>query len=99
MHHTFLFISLPSLYDFDVKLTSFTFYGQPADIQRNDNLSFSFSTWISLFRIQPQESSPTLDNASWDNRAEFSERRIHFLSRDVFASAAIVVSYTFLFLL
>ena len=43
MHRTFfLYISLTSLHDFDVKLTSFMFYGQRE--------LFSFLTWIFLFR-------------------------------------------------
>ena len=27
MHHAFLYVSLPSLHDYDVKLPNFTFYG------------------------------------------------------------------------
>ena len=40
MHHTFLYISLPLLHDYDVKMPSFTFYGGRK--QATTNFSFSF---------------------------------------------------------
>ena len=40
VHHAFLYISLPSLHDFDVKVPSFTFYGGRK--QATTNFSFSF---------------------------------------------------------
>ena len=40
MHHPFLYISLPLLRDYDVKMPSFTFYGGRK--QATTNFSFSF---------------------------------------------------------
>ena len=40
VHHTFLYISLPLQHDYDVKMSSFTFYGGRK--QATTNLSFSF---------------------------------------------------------
>ena len=40
MHHPFLYISLPLLRDYDVKMPSFTFYGGRK--QAMTNFSFSF---------------------------------------------------------
>ena len=44
VHHTFLYISLPSQHDYDVKMPSFTFYGGPK--QATAKFSFSFWNWI-----------------------------------------------------
>ena len=38
MHHAFLYISLPSLHDYDMKLPNFTFYGGRTQVTMN----FSF---------------------------------------------------------
>ena len=40
VHHAFLYISLPLQHDYDVKMSSFTFYGGRK--QATTNLSFSF---------------------------------------------------------
>ena len=40
VHHAFLYISLPLLHDYDVKMPSFTFYGGRK--QATTNFSFSF---------------------------------------------------------
>ena len=40
VHHTFLYISLPLLHDYDVKIPSFTFY--EGRKQATTNFSFSF---------------------------------------------------------
>ena len=40
VHDAFLYISLPLLYDYDVKMPSFTFYGGRK--QATTNFSFSF---------------------------------------------------------
>ena len=40
VHHTFLYISLPSPHDYDVKMHNFTFYGRRK--QATTNFSFSF---------------------------------------------------------
>ena len=40
VHHAFLYISLPLLHDYEVKMPSFTFYGGRK--QATTNFSFSF---------------------------------------------------------
>jgi len=40
VHHTFLYISLPSLHDYDVKMPTFTIYGERK--QATTNFPFSF---------------------------------------------------------
>ena len=40
VHHAFLYISLPSLHDYDVKVPSFTFYGGRTQAMRNFSFSF-----------------------------------------------------------
>ena len=40
VHHTFLYISLPSLHDYDVKMPTFTIYGERK--QATTNFLFSF---------------------------------------------------------
>ena len=40
VHHAFLYISLPLLHDYDLKMPSFTFYGGRK--QATTNFSFSF---------------------------------------------------------
>ena len=40
VHHAFLYISLPSLHDYDVKMPNFTFYGGRK--QATTNFSFPF---------------------------------------------------------
>ena len=40
VHHTFLNISLPSLHDYDVKMSTFTIYGERK--QATTNFLFSF---------------------------------------------------------
>ena len=41
VHHAFLYISLPSLHDYDVKMPSFTFYG---DVNKSFFLLLNLST-------------------------------------------------------
>ena len=59
MHHTILYISLPSPHDKGVKIPNFTFYG--GHKQATTNFSFSFKTWMWYPRNQLQGNSPTLD--------------------------------------
>ena len=40
VHHAFLYISLPSLHDYDVKMPNFTIYGEREQV--TTNFSFSF---------------------------------------------------------
>jgi len=44
VHHAFLCISLPALYDHDVKMPNFAFYG--VHKQATTKCCFSFCTWI-----------------------------------------------------
>ena len=60
VHHTFLYISLPSLHDYDVKLHNFTFCGG-RDWHKTTNLFFFSWTLIQFSRIQPPKNSPTFD--------------------------------------
>ena len=39
MHHTFFYISLPSLHNYDVKMPNFTFYGGRKQARKNFFLS------------------------------------------------------------
>ena len=69
VHHTFLYISLPFLHDYDVKMPSFMFYRRRK--QATTKFSFSFLTWIRLLEIHLQESLRTFDKvlkARWNNR-------------------------------
>ena len=56
LHHAFLYISLPSLHDYDVKLPHFWFC---RGREQTDN-NFS-STLMQSFRIQLQKNLPTFD--------------------------------------
>ena len=40
VHHTFLYISLPSLHDYDVKMHNFMFYGRRKQVTTNFPFSF-----------------------------------------------------------
>ena len=40
VQHSFLYISLPSLHDYDVKMPNFTIYGEREQV--TTNFSFSF---------------------------------------------------------
>ena len=62
VHHTFLYISLPSLHNNDVKMLNFMFYR--GHKQAATNFLSSFLTWIRLLGIQLQKSSRALDKVS-----------------------------------
>ena len=62
VHHTFLYISLPFLHDYDVKMPIFAFYGERK--QERTKFYFSFWTWIWSLGIRLQEGSPTFDKVS-----------------------------------
>ena len=55
----FLYISLPSLHDYDVKMPNFTFCGG----REHKTTTLFFFSWTSIlsFRIQIQKNSPTFD--------------------------------------
>ena len=63
VHLTFLYISLPFLHDYDVKLPNFTFSGGRK--QATTKLIYSLSkAWIWFLEIQLREGSPTFDEVS-----------------------------------
>ena len=59
VHHAFLYISLLSLHDYDVKLPNLTFCGGRE--HKTMALFFFFWTLIQSFRIQLKKNSPTSD--------------------------------------
>ena len=62
MHRAFLYISLPSLYDYDVKMSSFAFYAGRE--QATTRFSHSFWTWLWFLRIHLQKISVAFDKLS-----------------------------------
>ena len=60
VHHAFLYISLPSLHDYDVKVPNFETSRFVEDVNQDKRLYFSW-TLIQSFRIQLQNSLPTID--------------------------------------
>ena len=62
VHHTFLYISLPFLHDYDVKMPHFMFY--TGRKQATTKFSFSFMTWIRQLEIQLLDSTGTFDKVS-----------------------------------
>ena len=83
-HHPFLYISLPSLYDYDVKMPNCKFYGGRK--QATTNL---------LLECGPQEISSREFAYTWHfqqigiNATKIEKTGIHFKS-DVFAAVAVV---------
>ena len=62
VHHTFLYISLPFLHDYDVKIPNFLFHGERK--QATTELDFSFWAWIWSLEIQLREGLPTFFKVS-----------------------------------
>ena len=62
VHHAFLYISLPSLHDYDVKMPNFTMYR--GSTQATSKFPLSFWTWIWFLGIQLLEGSPSFDKVS-----------------------------------
>ena len=63
VHHAFLYFSLPSLHDYNVKVPNFTFcWGR-----EHKTTTFLFFSWtlIQSFRIQLQKKLPTFDELKW----------------------------------
>ena len=52
-HYAFLYISLPSLHDYDVKLPNGTFYGG----RKQATTNFSFNVFLNLSAV-PKKSTP-----------------------------------------
>ena len=50
VHHAFLYISLPSLHDYDVKMPNFTLYR--GSTQGTTKFPLSFCTWLWYLGIQ-----------------------------------------------
>ena len=61
VHHAFLYVSLPSLHDNDVKVPNFTFSGG-REHKTTTMFSFSWTSTLSLsYRIQLQKNLPTFE--------------------------------------
>ena len=62
VYHAFLYISLPSLHDYDDKMPNFTFYGG----RKKATVRFSFSswTWIWFLGIRLKKSSLAFDKVN-----------------------------------
>ena len=63
VHHTFLYISIPFLHDYDVKMPNLAFCGGRK--QATTKFYFSFWAWIWTLEIQLRKGSPTVDKVSW----------------------------------
>ena len=93
MHHAFLYISLPILHDYDVKMLNFTFYGGRK--QGDDEIFFLF---LNLSAV-PKKSSPGKFayirhfQRIGLNATKFEKTLIHF-KRDVFAAVAVANAKT-----
>ena len=60
MHYAFLFISVPSLNDYDVKMPNFTFLVEDANTRQQ--LAFFFpGLRYSLLELNPRKKLPTFD--------------------------------------
>ena len=70
VHHAFLYISLPSLHDYDVKVRNFTFHR--GSTQATTKFPLSVWNWIWSLGIQLQEGSPIhlKKLVTWGNRDE-----------------------------
>ena len=64
MHQAFLYLSLPSLHDYDVKLPNFTFCRERE--HKTTTSFFFFWTLIQSFKIDLQKNSPTLNWTKWN---------------------------------
>ena len=88
MQHVFLYISLPSLHDYDVKMPNCEF---TEDVNKRRRISFS----LSKVECGPQENNSTEIrlhlpfSANWNKRDSVWKTGIHFKS-DVFTAIAVV---------
>ena len=88
MHHAFLYISLPSLHDYDVKMPNCKFYGG----RKSDDESLFLSLNLSavLKKSTPGKFAYTCHFQQIGiNAAKIETTGIHFKT-DVFAAAAVV---------
>ena len=80
VHLAFLYISLPPLQEYDVKMSNFTFYGGRKQATTNFSLSLSRN-----FGAVPKKSTPGKFAHFWHfkrtgiNAEKFEKTRIHFL--------------------
>ena len=88
LHHAFLYISLPSFHDYNVKLPNFTFCSE----REQKTTTFFFFSWTltQSFRIQLHIWRIKLDGIS---AIKFEAAQIHF-SSDVSVAVAVVVTLT-----
>ena len=82
VHHAFLYISLPSLHEYDVKMPNFTFC---RGREHNTTTFFFFScTSIQSFRIQPRKKTANIWRIEREgiiiNATKFEAVRLYFLS-------------------
>ena len=75
MHHAFLYISLPSLHDYYVKMPNFTFCEDRE--QAMTKFSFSLWTWIWLIEIQLQLACIWQSNVSVKSKLQMLPPRGH----------------------
>ena len=91
VHVAFLYISLPSLHDYDVNLPNFTF----CQGREHKATTFFFFSWTSIqsLRIQLQKKD-YIWRIEWDgiSATEVESARIHFLKSGVFVAVAAVVA-------
>ena len=90
MHHTFQYISLPLLHDYDLEMPNFTIYGE-RKLATSTKFSFPFWTWTWFLAIQLPR-TVRLDMKKEVNRkrlvTKIEKTWIYFLS-DVFAAIGV----------
>ena len=87
VHHAFLYISLPSLHDYDVKMPNFTLYR--GSKQSDNEISSLFLNLDMVLRNSFWEGSLTFDKVSIAMKIE--RTRIRFFS-DAFAAVPVLGS-------
>ena len=90
MHHAFLYICLPSLYENDVKMPNFTFRGEREYTRQQ--LYFSFPELrCSLLEFNSRKNCQHLTERDRISAIKFEAARLHFFN-DVFVADAVVVA-------
>ena len=91
MHRAFLYVSLPSLHDYNVKLPNLTFFRG----REQKTTTFFFFSWTLMqsFRILNSKKFANIWRIKRDgiSAIKFEAAQIHFLN-DVFVAVAVVVS-------
>ena len=88
MHHAFLYISSPSLHDYDVKMPNCKFYGGCK--QATTNLFFSLNLSVVLKKSSPGKFAYTCHFQQIGiNATKIEKTGIHFKT-DVFVATAVV---------